>query len=88
MDAEQIVHDVAEKVRELITQAEERAAQIVRDAEDEATRIRALVFDPARPAVSLIARPLDDPAQRAEVLRYHEDALKFWEQKVVEANAP
>ena len=31
---------------------------------------------------------LDDATQRAEVLRYHEDALKFWEQKIAEANAP
>jgi outer membrane biosynthesis protein TonB len=48
MDAEQIVRDVAEKVRDLITQAEERAAQIVRDAEDEATRIRARAEADAR----------------------------------------
>ncbi len=31
---------------------------------------------------------LDDAKQLAEVLRYHEDALKFWEQKLAEANAP
>jgi len=41
MDAEQIVQDVAEKVRELLAQAEERAAKIVREAEEEAARIRA-----------------------------------------------
>ena len=40
MDAEQIVHEVAEKIRTVIAEAEERAAQIVRDAEDEAKRIR------------------------------------------------
>jgi hypothetical protein len=40
MDGEQIVHDVAEKVRALVTEAEERAAQIVRDAEAEAQSIR------------------------------------------------
>jgi len=40
MDAEQIVHDVAERVRSLIGEAEERAAQIVREAEADAKRIR------------------------------------------------
>jgi hypothetical protein len=40
MDGEQIVHEVAEKVRALVTEAEERAAQIVRDAEVEAQNIR------------------------------------------------
>ena len=40
MDGEQIVHDVAEKVRALINDAEDRAAEIVRDAEAEAKRIR------------------------------------------------
>lgn len=41
MDAEQIVHDVAEKVRTLIADAEQRAGQIVREAEVEAKEIRA-----------------------------------------------
>lgn len=40
MDTEKIVHDVAEKVRSIVTEAEEKAAQIVRDAELEASRIR------------------------------------------------
>ena len=40
MDAEQIVHDVAEKVRALIDDAETRAAKIVTDAEADAKRIR------------------------------------------------
>ena len=40
MDGEQIVHEVAEKVRALITDAEAKAAEIVRDAEAEAKRIR------------------------------------------------
>lgn len=40
MDGEQIVHEVAEKVRELIDDAERKAAEIVRDAEAEAKRIR------------------------------------------------
>ena len=41
MDAEQIVHDVAEKVRALIDDAEAKAAKIVTDAEADAKRIRA-----------------------------------------------
>jgi outer membrane biosynthesis protein TonB len=41
MDGEQIVHDVAEKVRALITDAETKAAKIVSDAEADAKRIRA-----------------------------------------------
>ena len=40
MNAEQIVHDVAARVREIVTEAEQRAEQIVRDAEVEAERIR------------------------------------------------
>jgi hypothetical protein len=40
MDGEQIVHDVAEKVRALVTDAEQRAAEIVREAEADAKRIR------------------------------------------------
>ena len=40
MDAEKIVHDVADRVRELITDAEERAAAIVKEAEADAARIR------------------------------------------------
>jgi hypothetical protein len=40
MDGEQIVHEVADKVRELIADAESKAAQIVSDAEAEARRIR------------------------------------------------
>jgi len=39
-DAEKIVHDVAERVRELVSEAESRAAEIVRDAEADARRIR------------------------------------------------
>ena len=30
---------------------------------------------------------IDDPARRAEVLRYHEDAEKFWQDRVSRANA-
>ncbi len=41
MDGEQIVHDVAEKIRALVTDAEAKAAQIVGDAEADAKRIRA-----------------------------------------------
>lgn len=40
MDGEQIVHDVAEKVRALVDDAERKAAEIVREAEAEAKQIR------------------------------------------------
>ena len=40
MDAEQFVHDFADRVRKMLTEAEERAAEIVRDAEVDAKRIR------------------------------------------------
>ncbi|HSI80105.1 MAG TPA: hypothetical protein VK919_05575 [Solirubrobacterales bacterium] len=39
-DAERIASDVADRIRDLIARAEERAAAIVRDAEQEAQRIR------------------------------------------------
>jgi outer membrane biosynthesis protein TonB len=60
MDAEQIVHDVAGKVRELITQAEERASQIVREAEDEATRIRARAESDARKQLEEVKAAFED----------------------------
>ena len=41
MDGEQIVHDVAEKIRALVNDAETKAAKIVSDAEADAKRIRA-----------------------------------------------
>jgi hypothetical protein len=41
MDGEQIVHDVAEKLRALISDAEAKAAEIVSQAEADAKRIRA-----------------------------------------------
>ena len=40
MDAEQIVRDIAERVRAIVTDAEERAAEIIREAEADAKRIR------------------------------------------------
>jgi outer membrane biosynthesis protein TonB len=40
MDGEQIVRDVADKVRALVDDAERRAAEIVREAEADAKRIR------------------------------------------------
>jgi hypothetical protein len=40
MDAEQYVHDFADRLRKMLSEAEERAAEIVRDAEADAKRIR------------------------------------------------
>jgi DNA polymerase-3 subunit gamma/tau len=48
MGAEEIVHDVAERVRALIGEAEERAAEIVRDAERQADEIRSRAEAEAR----------------------------------------
>jgi outer membrane biosynthesis protein TonB len=60
MDAEQIVHDVAERVRAIVSEAEERAAQIVRDAEQEAGRIRERAEAEAKERVEEARRVLDD----------------------------
>jgi outer membrane biosynthesis protein TonB len=40
MDAEHYVHDFADRLRKMLSEAEERAAEIVRDAEVDAKRIR------------------------------------------------
>ena len=40
MDAEQYVHDFADRMRKMLTEAEERAAEIVRNAGADAKRIR------------------------------------------------
>jgi outer membrane biosynthesis protein TonB len=60
MDAEQIVHDVAERVRAVIADAEERAAAIVRDAEEEAKGIRARAEEDARTRLDDVQRAFAD----------------------------
>lgn len=60
MDAEQIVRDVAERVRAVIAEAEERANAIVRDAEDEATRIRARAESAARKRLDEVRSAFED----------------------------
>ena len=60
MDAEQIVHEVAERVRSVIAEAEERASAIVRDAEDEATRIRARAESDARKRLDEVRNAFED----------------------------
>jgi len=59
MDAEQIVTDVADRVRAIVTEAEERAAQIVRDAEQDAQRIRARAESEGRDRLEEVRRALD-----------------------------
>jgi outer membrane biosynthesis protein TonB len=59
-EAEQIVHDVAERVRALIADAEERAARIVRDAEQEAERIRTGAESEAERRLSDVREALDE----------------------------
>jgi outer membrane biosynthesis protein TonB len=60
MDGEQIVHDVAEKVRALINDAEQRAAEIVRNAEDDAKEIRARAEAEGRERLAEIRKAFDD----------------------------
>jgi outer membrane biosynthesis protein TonB len=60
MDGEQIVHDVAERVRVLVSEAEERAAAIVREAEEEARRIREGAEAEARERLAAVRSGLDD----------------------------
>lgn len=60
MESEQIIHDVAERVRAIVTEAEERAAQIVRDAEEDAQRIRARAESEGRDRLDEVRRALDD----------------------------
>jgi outer membrane biosynthesis protein TonB len=60
MESEQIIHDVAERVRAIVTEAEERAAQIVRDAEADAKRIRASAETEGRDRLDEVRRALDD----------------------------
>jgi outer membrane biosynthesis protein TonB len=59
-DAEKIVHDVAERVRELVSQAEERAAEIVRDAEVDAKGIRERAETEARERLDEVRSALTD----------------------------
>jgi hypothetical protein len=59
-DAERIVHDVADKVRELVSEAEERAGEIVREAEAEAQRIRERAVAEARERLDEVRTALDD----------------------------
>jgi outer membrane biosynthesis protein TonB len=60
MDAEQIVRDVAERVRAIVSEAEERAAEVVRDAEQEAHRIRERAEAEARERLEEVRRSLDE----------------------------
>ncbi len=60
MDAEEIVHDVAERVRAIVTEAEQRAAQIVREAEAEAKRIRERAENEGADRLAEVRRALDE----------------------------
>ncbi|MGH2952817.1 MAG: hypothetical protein ACRDK9_02195 [Solirubrobacterales bacterium] len=59
-DAEKIVHDVAERVREMVTEAEQRAAEIVSEAEGEAKRIRDRAEAEARERLAEVSSALDE----------------------------
>lgn len=60
MDAEKLVHDVADRVREVLDEAERRAAEIVREAEVDARQIRERAEAEGQERVAEIRRALDD----------------------------
>ena len=59
MDTEKIVHDVAERVRELVADAEKRAEGIVAQAQAEADRIRAKAEAEARERLDQVKQALE-----------------------------
>src|SRR5262245_38973944 len=60
MDGEQIVREVADKVRALLDDAEKRAADIVREAEAEAKAIRERAEAEGRERLAEVRRAFDD----------------------------
>lgn len=60
MDPEQIVRDVAEKVRALVAEAEEKASAIVREAEEEAKAIRDRAEVEGRERFDEVRKALDE----------------------------
>ncbi len=60
MDGERIVHDVAERVRQIVSEAEQKAAEIVRDAEADAKRIREQAEAQGRARLEEVREALDD----------------------------
>jgi outer membrane biosynthesis protein TonB len=60
MDGEQIVREVAEKVRALVDDAEKRAAEIVREAEVDAKRIREQAEAEGRERLAEVRRAFEE----------------------------
>jgi outer membrane biosynthesis protein TonB len=60
MDGEQIVREVADKVRALVDDAEKRAAEIVREAEAEAKGIRERAEAEGRERLAEVRKAFDD----------------------------
>ncbi|MEO8092819.1 MAG: hypothetical protein ABI726_08950 [bacterium] len=60
MDPEQIGEDIAERVRGVIAEAQERAAKIVREAEDDAKRVREAAEAQARERLAEVRAALED----------------------------
>jgi hypothetical protein len=60
MDGEQIVREVAEKVRALVSDAEERAEAIVREAEEQAKAIRERAEAEGRERLAEVRRAFDE----------------------------
>jgi outer membrane biosynthesis protein TonB len=75
-DAEKIVHDMAERVRELVADAEQRAAEIVREAEGEAQRIRERAEAEAAERLAEVRSALDDLQGRLGAQRASGDAAE------------
>lgn len=59
-DAEKIISDVADRVRELVAEAEQQATDIVREAEEEAKRIRARAEAEGQERLAEVRKALDE----------------------------
>jgi hypothetical protein len=60
VDAERIAKEVAEQVRSVLAEAEQRAAEIVREAREEAERIRAAAESEGRERLDEARRTLEE----------------------------
>ena len=69
MDAEQIVSDVAARIREAVSAAEQRAAEIVGSAEQEAERIRESAREEARRRMAEAEDAIAQLVSQAEGIR-------------------
>ena len=81
MNAEDLAERAAERVREIIAEAEQRAGEIVREAEDEAERIRSRAESDAHSRVEEARQALDELEERLGApLRHGSEADQTREQ--------